>query len=1066
MKQYFQNLFKFYCILALCSLHTFAKANTSCATQFTSNQANYILETQPMRVSLNVNNLINDTIQIPVVAHILEADTSSQDRGYPTIDSVGVKYALNDLNTGFSEAGFQFNLCSINEIPYSTSLKEIRYSIYDNSNEFEMAEKTVAARALNIYFVPEAIAPNGQSVCGWASFPAEYYKTGKNWIVIRNDCAANGNTTLIHEVGHFFNLYHTHQGKNPSLGITERELANGTNCGSTAGDGLCDTPAEPYMGGRGLLPIVNNDCDILCEYRDAKDNVYSMGFNVGDSVRYNYMSYAPTECRSRFTDEQIERMKKSYLVDRNYLSNLCPGVVSNLCDPFRDEKVLLKLYRTLGGPIPSDWSGVTFNSDGCVTSIDLKNAGLTGEIPIEIDDLNYLTTLNLSNNNICGTLPKSIGNITQLQILNLSNNQISGEIPVEIEGLTNLLSLNLSNNKLSDYIPYQLAQLVSLQELKLSGNDFGGCLHIKLDSFMDQGNLTHDNFDTENDIDICTECNRDDWDAIKQIYDYMEGKLGWKMDYQKVHDYFDRSNPPADCNLDTFNFLKLNNYGRVNWLKMDEFELTGQLTDTLTLLSDLETLILDNNEITGKVPSSFENFTKLQSLILEGNKMDTCLPVSMTKLCGQANISAHTGLSYNLWSDFCQGLGGYCEDVTDYVMPGDFNNDKKVNHFDLLYWSHGTASDSDTGYVRVNASTAWLPQYCENWNDSIWGVNKKHLDANGDGSICPADLYAFHQNFGKATVDQTSEAGPSISEEKFELGTSSDGTNGFYLSIKNYTENQNVQVLIFTIDLGTFSYQDAYFNFDGVENKPMFEQVEKNDETNTLEIALLWDENKPPPTGEDNPFGRFIIGSNDEGDRFSLIINNIKVLDDNILIASDSLKIAFDTNNSDSTSVCTQNFTLNDIYSGGYTFNASDSITSSGYITGCTNMNFNAGKSVILYPGFKTQHGVVFCAEIADEPCKIPKDKSKLSKSVELGIHPNPSKHKATLTFELMEASKINVVLTDIMGKPVMELLNNTNKEAGLHQINIDTSHLPVGMYYCTLKNKETISSQKLLVVN
>jgi len=79
MKQYFQNLFKFYCILALCSLHTFAKANTSCATQFTSNQANYILETQPMRVSLNVNNLINDTMQIPVVAHILEADTSSQD---------------------------------------------------------------------------------------------------------------------------------------------------------------------------------------------------------------------------------------------------------------------------------------------------------------------------------------------------------------------------------------------------------------------------------------------------------------------------------------------------------------------------------------------------------------------------------------------------------------------------------------------------------------------------------------------------------------------------------------------------------------------------------------------------------------------------------------------------------------------------------------------------------------------------------------------------------------------------------------------------------------------------
>jgi len=646
----------------------------------------------------------------------------------------------------------------------------------------------------------------------------------------------------------------------------------------------------------------------------------------------------------------------------------------------------------------------------------------------------------------------------------------------------------LSNNKLSDYIPYQLAQLVSLQELKLSGNDFGGCLHSELDSFMDQGNLTHDNFDTENDIDICTKCNRDDWDAIKHIYNYMEGKLGLKMNYQKVHDYFDRSNPPADCNLDTFNFLKLNNYDRVNWLKMDEFELTGQLTDTLTLLSDLETLILKYNEITGKVPSSFENFTKLQSLILEGNKMDTCLPVSMTKLCGQANISAHTGLSYILWSDFCQGLGGYCEDVTDYVMPGDFNNDKKVNHLDLLYWSQGTASGSDTGYVRVNASTAWLPQYCENWNDSIWGVNKKHLDANGDGSICPADLYALHQNFGKATVsdlvldsaDQVVEAGPSVAEEHFKLSYASDGSSGFYLKIDSLIGSNTIQALIFTIDLDTFSFSDAHFDFSeiGDEQKPVFENIHNVERTNRLELSLIWEDGKPPPI--DDSFGRIIIqineDGNDEGD-FDFRLGNINILNNNILIASDSLKIAFDINNNDLSSVCAQDFELGDELSGNYTFKANNTIKSRAYITGCTDIVFQAGRYILLEPGyslesgeftpgFKTQNGVVFCAEISDEPCKISKDTSKLSKGVELGIHPNPSKHQTTLNFELMEASKINVVLTDIMGKPVIELLNSTNKEAGLHQINIDTSHLPVGMYYCTLKNKETISTQKLLVVN
>ena len=61
--------------------------------------------------------------------------------------------------------------------------------------------------------------------------------------MIKNDCtAAGGNdTTLSHELGHYFDLYHTHE---TSFGT---ECPSGSNCQS-AGDMVCDTPADPNLG--------------------------------------------------------------------------------------------------------------------------------------------------------------------------------------------------------------------------------------------------------------------------------------------------------------------------------------------------------------------------------------------------------------------------------------------------------------------------------------------------------------------------------------------------------------------------------------------------------------------------------------------------------------------------------------------------------------------------------------------------------------------------------------------------------------------------------------------------
>ncbi|CAL9088904.1 unnamed protein product, partial [Musa acuminata var. zebrina] len=88
-----------------------------------------------------------------------------------------------------------------------------------------------------------------------------------------------------------------------------------------------------------------------------------------------------------------------------------------------------------------------------VTSIDLSNNNLSGEIPRELTKLHGLHFLNLSKNHLRGTIPEKIGSMEQLESLDLSMNNLTGDIPSSLSSLTFLSHLNLSHNNLSGRIP-------------------------------------------------------------------------------------------------------------------------------------------------------------------------------------------------------------------------------------------------------------------------------------------------------------------------------------------------------------------------------------------------------------------------------------------------------------------------------------------------------------------------------------------------------------------------------------------------------------------------------------
>lgn len=322
---------------------------TECGTIVTENQKRAELNRLEKGLYKSFAPQANRPFWIPLSIHIIR-----QTDGTGGLTTANLKVAMDDLNRLWLSAGFQFyqhsNVDFINDSYF--------YTIPDNQmRRDELRQVNPFPHTINVYFVGELT-----NLCGQSSFSNDPIQG----VLMDMDCVGAGNSpsTLAHEIGHYFDLYHTHE---TGFGT---ECPNGINCPS-AGDLVCDTAADPELN-------YETNVTEACVWTGTATPPGGCDATPYNPSTRNIMSYSRRTCRNIFTPNQANRALNILLIDRpNLLNNLLrfvapDGGVNANCSYFTPCNTLIRAIQTanagdtifmLGGFYP----GATASQNKAVT---------------------------------------------------------------------------------------------------------------------------------------------------------------------------------------------------------------------------------------------------------------------------------------------------------------------------------------------------------------------------------------------------------------------------------------------------------------------------------------------------------------------------------------------------------------------------------------------------------------------------------------------------------------------------------------------------------------------------
>jgi len=325
----------------------------------------------------------NDTI--PVVVHVLHTG-QAVGSGY-NISDAQIQSSIDRVNQAFADydgvgtdSNIRFALatrapdgCSttngINRIDASGTNDYENVGISTTTSRLDLfnLSRWNTEEYLNFWVVSEIDGNNGGSgTQGFATFSSTshqydgvvcmynttgYDPTGALGYNLKS--TANQNETVIHEFGHYLDLYHTFQGDDGNGDGSADQCPTETNGCGTTGDCCSDTDPHQRTGSNVCWTGVTNSCT---------------GSNYGDVVK-NYMAYSSQDCKVQFTADQVARMQATLSTSRTGLLNgwAFAAVETGITSTSSCEPTILDLTNSYGLGIKEiTVNGQTVSSGGAV----------------------------------------------------------------------------------------------------------------------------------------------------------------------------------------------------------------------------------------------------------------------------------------------------------------------------------------------------------------------------------------------------------------------------------------------------------------------------------------------------------------------------------------------------------------------------------------------------------------------------------------------------------------------------------------------------------------------------